>query len=225
MPEQILTEISGTESNLIYKIDGVDLKEYGIRVSASTGIIDALSIKEPQTKEWFGEHGKVVDLTAPRYNSRIIELDCGIKASSKFDFLTKINTFIKAIQKPELRRLELSISTKPLIYNVYLPDGVAFEKKWSDSTMIGTFKLKFEEPTPVKRLLKFTGTAPSITLTSSNAIDIYWGDGTSTKDVYGTNVTKTKTYASSSTYYILLAGVIEEISNFSTNAEVVWSRY
>lgn len=225
MAEQILSEISGTETALSYKIDGVDFKSFGVWVSKSEGFVDGLTMKEPQTTNWQGEHGEVPDLAAPRYNAREITLDCFIEASNKFDFLTKVKAFLAAFYKPDLRKLELSISSKPLIYMVYTPAALEVEKRWSDSQMIGTFKLQLKEPQPIKRLLKITGTSVSITFTSSNPINIYWGDGSKLLDAYGTAQTKTHTYATSGTYYILITGVIEEISSFTTTADVVWSKY
>lgn len=225
MAEQILTEITGTEAALSYKIDGVDFKTFGVYVAKSTGFIDGLSMKEPQTATWQGQHGEMPDLVSPRYNAREITLECFIQASNKFDFLTKAKAFLAAFYKPDLRKLELTISSKPLIYMVYASNTLEIEKRWNSSQMIGTFKLTLKEPQPIKRLLVITGTSVSITFTSSNAINIYWGDGSKLLDVYGTSQTKTHTYATSGTYYILLTGVIEEISSFTTTANVVWSKY
>ena len=228
MAEQILTEISGTETALSWKLDDVDFKSYNVFVSASTGIVDGLKMKEPQIKDWQGDHGVFVDLVSPRYEQREIQLECFIRATGKLDFLTKTMAFEKAIQKPNLRKLTLTISNKPLIYMVYKADNLEVKKKWSELDMFGTFSLKLIEPQPIKRLLVFTANVNdivSITMTTSNPISIYWGDGTQLLDVYGTTTTKTHQYSIAGTYYILLAGVIEEISSFTTTASVVWSKY
>lgn len=225
MAEQILTEIIGAETALSWKIDGVDFLNFGVHVSKSSGIIDGLSMKEPQKTNWQGEHGEVVDLVSPRYNSREIELECFISATGKLDFLTKVKTFLSAFYKPDLRKLELNISSKPLFYMVYTPTALEVEKRWSEGQMIGTFKLQLKEPNPIKRLLKITGTSASITFTSSNPINIYWGDGSKLLDAYGTAQTKTHTYSTSGTYYILITGVIEEISDFTTTAEIIWTKF
>lgn len=226
MPEQIFTEITGTETpSVVYKIDNVDFASFGVFVMKSSGMQDMPSLKEPQTVDWPGGHGTVVDLAAPRYNNREIELECFIQASGKLDFFNKVRAFLQAFQKPELRRLDLWIADKPQIFMVYLADGVSIEKQWHESDMFGTFTLKLIDPLPVKRLLKVTGTSASITLTSSNPISIYWGDGAKTLDVFGTAVTKTHTYTSG-TYYILIAGVIEEISGFTyAGLQMIWSKY
>ena len=228
MAEQILTEISGTETALSWSLDGTGFLSYGVYVSASSGIIDGLKMKEPQTTEWSGQHGTFIDLASPRYENREIELDCFIKADGKLDFLTKVKAFEKAIQKPNLRNLTLNIATKPLVFMVYQSESIEVKKQWNQSLMVGTFTLKLIEPQPIKRLLKFVATAGasvSLTMTTTNAINIYWGDDTQLLDVYGTAQTKTHTYTNAGTYYILLAGVIEEISSFTTTAQVVWSKY
>lgn len=228
MAEQVLTEISGTESNLEYKIDGVSFTSFGVYVMSSSGMQNLPSIKESLTVDWPDGHGQIIDLSAPRYNYREIELECFIKASGKLDFFNKVRAFINAFQLPELRLLELSIASKPLLYYVYLANGVSIEKKWHDNEMFGTFTLNLIEPSPIKRLLICTGASCSFSFTSNNPIDIFWGDGSSEYNVMGTAVTKSKTYSGSATRYILLAGVIEEISAFtilSTNTDVVWSKY
>lgn len=228
MAEQILSEISGTETALSWSLDGTGFLSYGVYVSASSGIVDGLKMKEPQIKDWQGDHGVFVDLSAPRYEQREIELDCFIHATGKLDFLSKITAFEKAIQKAGLRKLTLTISNKPLIYMVYKSESLEVKKQWSETDMFGTFSLKLIEPQPIKRLLVFTATAGatvSLTMTTSNPINIYWGDGLQLLDAYGTSITKTHTYSNAGTYYILLAGVIEEISSFTTTANVVWSKY
>ena len=63
-----------------------------------------------------------------------------------------------------------------------------------------------------------------ITLTTNKIVNVYWGDGSVTKDVSGNNVALSHTYADNGNYYIIVAGVIEEITQFDTNAIVVWQK-
>jgi hypothetical protein len=63
-----------------------------------------------------------------------------------------------------------------------------------------------------------------VTLTSNKPLTIYWGDGAVSYDIYGTAVTATHTYTSNGIYYPIVAGVIEKVTDFSTNAIIVWSR-
>ena len=55
-------------------------------------------------------------------------------------------------------------------------------------------------------------------------ITIFWGDGTKTEDVYGENVTVKKDYSTEGIYYTIVAGVIEDITDFGTNGIVVWNK-
>ena len=58
-------------------------------------------------------------------------------------------------------------------------------------------------------------------------VNIYWGDGTVDTDVYGDCTGKnaiSHTYTDYGIYYIIVAGVIEDITDFETNGIVVWNR-
>ena len=159
MAEEILTEVSGTEADLLYKLDGVNFLDFGVYVSESNGIIDGLAIKEPQITDWFGQHGQVVDLEAPRYQAREIELECFVYGSNKLEFYEKVRAFIQAFQKIGLRTLDLIIANKPLRFMVFVSDSMPFSKKWNAGGMVGTFSLKLKEPSPIKRLLKYNFTS------------------------------------------------------------------
>lgn len=117
---------------------------------------------------------------------------------------------------------------KPLIYEVYNENGVSVSKQWRDELMVGTFSLKLQDPDPVKRILKFTqtdaATTHTITLTSAKSVTIYWGDGTKTEDVYGTDISVSHTYPATGDYFAVIAGVIENITDFSTNGTIVWNK-
>lgn len=128
-----------------------------------------------------------------------------------------------------MHRLTIDIHpTKALVYEVYLPDGTDISKEWNDSKMVGTFSLKLKEPEPVKRVLKHfrvneNSKTVTITLTTEKLVNIYWGDGTTTQDVYGTQ-TITHDYSENGEYYVIVTGVIEDIAKFSTNAIIVWNK-
>ena len=67
----------------------------------------------------------------------------------------------------------------------------------------------------------------TIELKSDKMVNIYWGDGTVSEDIYGDytgeNALK-HTYVENGIYYAIVAGVIEEITDFDTNGIVVWNR-
>lgn len=244
--EELMDELDNTKQ-LAYLLDGIDFKTYGVGVSKGKGFTDGLKMKDPLKVEFNGYHGEAIDLTRPRFEAREITLECFIdKAGGKMAFVQAMMEFLEQFhakhQLPNgtpagaelcaagLHRLTLDIHpTKPLIYEVYLPDATNVDKEWNDKRMVGTFTLTLREPEPVKRVLKHMRTSEankriSITVTTTKLVNIYWGDGTTTQDVCGTNVTVTHDYASNGEYYAVITGVIEEIEAFATNAIVVWNK-
>lgn len=240
-----LVEELDSVKQLAYLLDGVDFTTYGVHVSKAKGLFDGLKMKEPLKVEFDGYHGEAVDLSRPRYEARDITLECFIHVEGgKMAFIQAAQAFIEQFNAKHtaatplpaelvqagLHRLTVDIHpTKALVYEVYLPDGLSIDKEWNDSKMTGTFTLTLREPEPVKRVLKHMRTSESnqevsITLTSTKLLNIYWGDGTTTQDVSGTDVTITHSYAENGEYYVIVTGVIEEIEAFSTNAIVVWQK-
>jgi len=218
---------------ITYKLDGIDLKTYGVYVSASDGLLSRPKPKSNISVNWADYNGTVVDLTKRLYEDREIEIDCFIKADTQSDFVLKCNTFLALFDAVGTRRLEVFVDNeatpKPLVFEVYLSDEVSFSKKWSASTMVGTFSLKLKEPEPIKRVLKYTRTSTadktvSITVTSTKLLNIYWGDTTHTYDVVGTSQVKTHDYTVNGTYYIVITGNIDEITSLTTTGAVVWSK-
>jgi hypothetical protein len=184
------------------------------------------SLKQPQKYEWADQHGEIVDLEKPRYNSRQIILDAWIETTAgKLDFVEKINAFFALLRRPGLRQMAAFISPdSPLVYMVYTKDGIEVAKKWRDVQMYGTFQIKLEEPEPVKKVIRFTGTQPIITFRSADAFNIYWGDGRTNYDVcYDAGDTARHTYATAGTYYICFTGNIDSLTTFSTNGTVIFS--
>lgn len=213
---------------VIYLIDGVNLNTYGVYVSGSDGLLSRPKVKTPLSQSWQDYHGEVVDLSRKYYESRKITLKCFLKATSNEDFINKTNTFLALLDAPGTRRLMVSVdSAKPLVFEVYVLDPVDPDKKWHSGKMVGTFTLNLIEHSPVKKVLKHIRTdvaskTASITITSTKLVDIYWGDGAVTNDVFGTNQTITHDYAANGTYHIIVAGCIDEITSLTSNATVVW---
>jgi len=216
-----------------YYINGVDFVSYGVKVSGSTGLLNALKMKEPVKVTWPDQHGEVVDLTAPRYEARDIILECFIKAASSTAFILAVQTFLAAFQKAGMQRLMIDVddsveTRKPLLYEVYLQEDFEVKKKWNATHMIGTFTLKVREPEPVKRVYKFVAAVGAMTvnmtITTPDPVNIYWGDGTNVLDIVTASGQKSCTYTVAGTYYIVITGVIENITNVTTNATSVWSR-
>lgn len=201
----------------------------GVYVGESKGLIDGLKLKDPRRFTWPDHHGEVVDLTAPRYESREITLNCFLKASNMADFQAKILAFLARFMLPGLQRLKVVVDpTKPLLYLVYLPSGADVDKRWYPSKMVGTFNLKLKEPEPVKRVYGYTAAAGSLTLsfaiTTTEPVNIYWGDGSVTYDVITASGTVSHEYATAGSYYIIITGIIENITGVTTTATLLWSK-
>lgn len=229
-------DIAGSLNNvsqLEYYLSGVNFRDIGIRVESSTGVLDQPKLKTPSSIDWPDYHGKVVDLSNKRYEEREITLNCWLKASGKIDFVERVNRLYDLLRADGTARLMISIHpTKPLLYEVYAADGVSHNKRWHDDKMIGTFSLKLREPDPVKRVVRHqrindASRELTIALKTDKVVNVYWGDGSVTEDVYGdftgTNALK-HTYAENGVYYVVVAGVIEEITDFSTNGIIVWNK-
>lgn len=227
--EEIIEELSGSKQQA-YTLDGVDFKQYGVYVSDSEGVVNRPKLKSMASLSWDNYHGESVDLNHKYYEPREITLSCFIKANSKNDFITQMSAFEQQFDKKGTNRLVIDVHPiKPLIYEVYCKDEITVAKKWNDSLMVGTFKVKLIEPEPVKRILKHIRAGEAmktctITLTSTKMVNIFWGDGLVDYDVCGDNLTITHDYAANGDYFPLITGCIDEITSFTTNAIIVWSK-
>lgn len=214
-----------------YLIDGHNIKtEYGVGVSASKGITSRPKLKALTSVDWDNYHGKAVDLQNKYYDVREITLSCFISASSRSDFINKFLSFEQLFKGSGTQRLVVDVGiNKPLIFEVYCKDEINPNKKWSESSMVGTFDLKLVEPEPLKRVLKYTRTdvatkTCTITITTSKLVNIYWGDGGVSYDISGTALAVTHDYSTDGDYYPVITGCIDEISDLTTNATTIWTR-
>lgn len=219
------------ESDVEYYIDGWNFKDFGVYVAESNGLVGRLARKEALQVEWDSYHGTVRDKKRPRYKERTIELDCFIEASSRSAYVEWVSLFFNQFDKEGNHRLKVEYSgtTKPLVYEVEMLEDADPQKQWGKydrDLMVGKFKIRLVEDEPVKKVLRHIGatanTTAQITVTSSKLLNIYWGDGTHTYNVSGTDKEITHTYAEAGEYDIVITGVIEDITNLSTNAIVVW---
>lgn len=221
------------DTDVEYYIDGANFKEFGVYVSDSKGLVGRLSRKDALTVDWDNYHGIVRDKKRPRFKERTIELTCFIEASSRSAYVEWVNLFFDKFDTEGNHRLKVEYDgkAKPLVYEVELLDEVDPDKKWgmyNSDLMVGTFKLKLTEDEPVKKVLRHIGTVANstvtITVTSTKLLNIYWGDGTHTYNVSGTDTVVEHTYSNAGEYDIIITGVIEDIESFSTNAIVIWDK-
>ena len=230
LTEKELLESFDTVKQLTYSIDGIDFKEYGVYVSDSDGVLNRPKLKALANVSWDNYHGEDVDLNHKYYEPREITLSCFIKAETKNDFIAKMSRFEQVFDKKGLQRLVIDVHPiKPLVYEVYCKDEISVSKKWSDDLMVGTFKVKLIEPAPVKRLLKHICVSEDtkscrVQMNTHKYVNIYWGDGSVSEDVSGSDVNISHTYAQSGEYFPLITGCIDEIEDFNTNAIIVWNK-
>lgn len=231
LTEREVLAIQSNKDDVEYYIDERNFKEFGVEVSMANGLVDRLARKEALTVDWDNYHGVVRDKKRPRYKERTISLECFIYASSRTAFVEWVQRFFAMFDAAGNHRLKCvpHLKTKPLVYEVELLEGVDIEKTWgqyNDELMVGTFTLPLVEDEPVKRVLRHIGTTANsvayITVTSVKYLNIYWGDGTHTYNVSGTQETVEHTYEEPGEYDIVITGVIEDIEEFSTNAIVIW---
>lgn len=218
------------ENRVIYTIDGIDFRDYGVYVSGSKGVVNRPKLKRMASTSWDDYHGESVGLQNKFYEHREIVLSCFIKAESKSDFIEQLTKFERLFDKLGTQRLVINANPeKPLIYEVYCKDEINVTKKWSNGVMVGTFDLKLIEPEPVKRVLKYSRTGESdrtctIKLSTRKLVNIYWGDGSVNYDISGNDVKVVHDYEKNGDYYIVVTGCIDEITKLETTATVIWNR-
>lgn len=205
-----------------YYINGNSFTNYGVIVEGSSGVCSKLEMKDPLSVDYGNYHGTCVNLASVYYKERNINLSCVIEAVGYDDFITKTNSFISEFEGAGPKRLKIDVGSKPLVYEVYSPKSFDPDKKWNPIHMVGTFSLNLVEPEPVKRVLQFGEGTATITITSSKLVNIYWGDGTHTYDIYGTQ-TISHTF-SSGMHEIIITGDIDKITFISTNCTTLWNK-
>lgn len=219
------------DSDVEYFVDGVNLKDFGVSVSASSGLIGRLAQKESLTVDYDNYHGIVRDHGRKRYKERTIQLDCFLEASSRKVFIEQQSRFFSLFDGNGTHRLKVMYdgNSKPLVYEVQLKDEIEVTKRWAmgkNDSMAGTFKIKLVEDEPVKRVLRHISavdnSVAAILVASDKHLNIYWGDGTHTFNVHGENVSVEHTYSKPGEYDIIISGVIEDIGIFETNEIVIW---
>lgn len=220
-------------AELIYSINGIKLSDLSIYVESSEGVMDMLVRKPSIVRNWEDYHGEQVDLSEPVFQPRNIVLNCNLIAADKENFYTLLNTLKVELEKPNLQRLMIDYLQlgmgyiTPLVYEVYLTEGISVDKRWQDGNMYGRFSLRLREPEPVKRVIRFAYNATaSIQMTSTTPLNIYWGDGTKTLNQKGT-ISLTHAYPGgmeTSDKYAVITGMIEKITGFTHNGLLIWSK-
>lgn len=226
--QEIINNMNPPPQKLLYWIDERKFTDFGVYVEGSAGVVDALKRKTPTTVDWAGEHGDLPDLDRVRFMPREITLDCFVKSDGFLQLPMNIYHFLDIFNLPGTHRLRIDIDDrKPLVYEVYLPEGTSLKKEWRDSEFVSRFELKLIEHLPIKRVLRFTKSTNTpnciINIDCKTPFNIYWGDGTVTKDVIGQHLLS-HTYQDNKVHHVIIAGVLEDITSFTHNAILIWNK-
>ena len=163
-----------------YSINGKYFKDYGVYVSSSLGLLDALKRKPIKTFNWPEYHGESLDLSSPKYEAREIVLNCFVTGDNYEEmFINFRNIVMSEFQKSGTQRLMVeAFGLKALPYEVYLIDDVKLLKEFKNSKTVGTFQLKLIEPNPIKKVLYLVGDTLNLSYNSTSETEIFYGDGT-----------------------------------------------
>lgn len=204
-----------------YSINGKYFKDYGVYISSSDGLFDALKRKKVNTYDWAEYHGSSLDLSSPKFEAREITLKGFVVGDNWVSMKFRFDTIISELQKAGTQRLLIEpFGMKPLPYEVYMEDSSPLEKTFSDGKMVGIFTLKLIEPNPIKKVLRVNGNMLRLSYNSDTETEISYGNGE--KDIAYSNASLSKVLPSGS--IVVIAGNIENISNLITDAEVLWER-
>lgn len=165
-----------------YSINGKYFKDYGIYVSSSLGLLDALKRKPIKTYDWPEYHGESLDLTNPKFEAREIVLNCFIKGDNYQKMFDNFrNIVLSEFQKSGTQRLLVEpFGYKALPFEVYLSDEVKIAKEFSEKTTIGVFSIKLIEPNPIKKVLYLTENTLNLSYNSSKETEIFFVNGEKT---------------------------------------------
>lgn len=196
---------------------------YGVRVESGEGLIGKPALKSAETFDWKYLHGSTPDLANRRYQDREIKLKCWMKADSKQDMIERFNNFINYLKHDGLIFMHVTFpntsnpnqgvygNTKGLFYLVYLQSVGEVSFKWRTDKQVLRFTLTLKEPTPVKRVWRYSNTFGSggglnYNIHSETEIDLYLTNG---EEVIGiTNGSGTIACEKTGTYYLIAAGEV-----------------
>ena len=173
-------------SELRYSVNGKYFKDFKVIVSDSFGLFDGLKRKKINTYDWAEYNGISPDLSNPRFEPREIILDCFVLGENWVEMKSNFDSIINEFQKSGTQRLLVEpFNKKPMPFEVFMDDSVELDKKFKEGEMVGVFRLKLIEPNPIKKVLYFMGSTLSLSYTSPNETEIFYGNGL--KDVVKTN--------------------------------------
>jgi hypothetical protein len=209
---------------VVYLLDNISFKNYNVLVSDSSGIFDKTKFKEGIKKDWSDEHGFDVDLQNRFKDSRTISISCFVHAKSLKEAIENYNTFMNEIDKKGSRRISVIVDNLRMECQVFRDNSAETNLIYNDSDAVATFTLNLIENFPVKRILKTKSKTTTITISSNKVMVINWGDGV---EQYTSSSAQnySHTYLDENVYYPIIMGDLDAITQFQTNADILWSKY
>lgn len=176
-----------------YSVNGKYFKDYGVFISESEGLFDALKRKSVNTYDWAEYHGISADLSNPKYEAREITLKGFVTGATWEVMKSNFDAIVLEFQKPETQRLMIEpFGIKPLVYEVFMTESAPLKKAFRDGKTVGTFAIKLIEPNPLKIVYTTNADLIDISYLSKYESEVFWGDGT--KNIFRGNVTQTKDF-------------------------------
>lgn len=164
---------------VLYLINSLPFKDFGIYVSDSLGIADGLKRKKINSYDWAENNGLALDLSNPKYEERTIILKCFIVGSNWDVMSENFQSFMAQYQKPGTQRLLIEpAGMKSRPYEVFCYDDVALSKTFRKGQMIGVFSIKLVEPNPIKKVFYTLAESVDISFEADGETQIFWGNGT-----------------------------------------------
>ncbi|QDZ63218.1 hypothetical protein EVD20_12045 [Elizabethkingia bruuniana] len=157
-----------------WSINGKNFESFGIKVSSSRGLGDDLKQKERQSYNWPGRNGRQYNLNSkPKYEERIIELDCFIVGNDWDLMVNQFNLFTSEFSKIGTQRLIVEVfSFRQRVYDIILSDKTVLNEVKQEGQNFGTFTIKLLEPEPIKKVLYSESTNLQLSFNTPSSVII-----------------------------------------------------
>lgn len=137
-------------------LDSIDLWDgfkTGILKGGSTDLLQYAPKKDSIEHDWLDEHGIEVDLSAPKFDPRTLNITCIIITNTKNEFFDNYNALINQLMLPGLHALQIVAHGTDKNYYVYYKSCSAWSQvksiKLDNNIMIvHQFTLTLSEPQP-----------------------------------------------------------------------------
>ena len=210
----------------IYTINGEDFRDFGVIVHSVEGLFDNLEMVDMEIQDNPGQHGSIADLSGIRYQSRKISLGLYFYTPGEAA-RDRRAAFMAEFIGTTPKRLERTEGDEIRFWDVIPANGSTLT---SIRTRLEDFTLKLIELAPIKEVYRASGSSVSFTLAPKTAgqtqqpVLISWGDGTFSDHCRSGEFTKTYTDGST-THYVILSGVMDEVTITTQQTRLYGVRY